>query len=1365
MWILNKAYCSALLLCLLFVTQINTTSGDDKSGKPKSTGVISPGQLGGDERYLIYPSLDKPVYRAEETLYLRATFLNAADNTPVANGNADITLKIKGPKGDVVFSTAASGDDSTVGTQWVIPQGTPAGQYKALISSTVLGAPETERVFEIRAYRAPRLKTQIEFTREGYGPGDQVQASIKVDRAEGGIPSGAKVTVIARVDGAEVFNKSGFTVPKDGVLSTQFTLPKNIEVGDGNLSFVIEDGGVVETASKTVPIILQTLAINFFPESGDMVAGLSNRVYVQANRPDGKPADIKGRIYSVSNSKVSRNAIAELGTLHEGRGVFLITPKAGVDYVLVLDAPSGIERQFQLPKVKATGVVLSSTKPVFSFEEQVVVTVLSNTQMKPKKITLYKRDQLVDTQDIEGNGTIKLNAKDAEGVLIITAWGANDTPLAERLIYRQPKFVVNVSLEASGGPFVPGGDVSIDITTTDEHGKPVEAVVGLTVTDDAVLEIIEKREQAPRLPVMVYLENEVTDLADAHVYLDAENNEAPTAVDLLLGTQGWRRFILVDYEQLKSENPEAAKRALAERRPEEIVVVGLRAAVQRDVMRKRVEVELVDGLDAGVEEVIPVAKPELAPAIVDVENKQIEIEEPEEIVEFDLLDEPVAEAMMAKEIAFAPRRMVIIREYAHQVRANRKPNDRIDFTETLYWHKGIRTNARDGKATIKFGLSDSVTSFRALGDAFGRNGALGSGDLLISSVEPFYIEPKMPLEASVGDVIELPVAMINASEDDINKANLVVTGEGLTITQAKSSTLKAGERIRKIVRIVANKPGEFPLTLNAAAGPYVDRVTRTLTVKPNGFPVSVAHGGLLGPDTGFSTQIEIPQAMELGSLTAVAKVYPSPLANMEEALNALLRQPNGCFEQTSSTNYPLVMAQQYFISHQGVDPEKIAKAKTLLNQGYKKLIGFESKDSGYEWFGANPAHEALTAYGLMEFVDMAKIMPVDESMITRTREWLLERRDGDGGFKRNEKALDSFGGAPAPTTNAYIVWSLLESGEDPAKLKKEIAAVKEQALNTKDSYVVALAANILHLANDKSGAEKLSQTLADAVNKDGAVGNADTSITRSGGDSLLIETTSLALLAWLKNDAQWAAQVEVSMKWLFERSQSGRFGSTQSTILALKAINAYDQARAKPKNPGKVQLLVNGQAFGKPVAFDKDSKGAIELPDFAAALTSGNHTLELAMADGSKMPFALEVSYNTSLPVSDDEVQLKLKTALSSNKVAEGEPLEMKVEVTVADKDAPTPIAIVGIPAGLDVRHDQLKELVGANRISSYEVIGREVILYWRALKANETRSIPISLTAAVPGEFTGPASRTYLYYTDEQKHWVDGNKVNVIAK
>jgi len=1322
---------------------------------------ITAQDLGGDERYLIYASTDKPIYRESESLYLRTVFLNAADNTPVKNGQIGINVKIRGPKGDFVFQGYGVGDNSTAGIKWDIPPGTAGGQYTALITSPVMGIPETERSFEIRAYRAPRLKTQIEFTREGYGPGDLVQASIKADRAEGGVPEGAKITVLARVDGTEVFNKSGYVISADGTFSTEFKLPETIAVGDGSLAFIIEDGGVVETASKTIPILLQTMDFAFYPEGGDLIAGLASRVYVQARRPDGKPADIEGRIVEIEDEKLGAGVAAKLSTQHEGRGIFTITPEAGKRYALVLDAPSGFNRHFPLPIIKPDGTVIKSVQNTFRYEQKINIEVASNSQNPGATITLHKREALIDKVSVKSaiNSSptaVTLDAKDSEGVLIVTAWDAAGNPLAERLVYREPKFAINVDIQAGAGPFVPGSEISLDILTTDENGKPVEAVVGLTVTDDAVLEIIEKREQAPRLPVMVYLENEVRDLADAHIYLDAQNQQAPSALDLLLGTQGWRRFILVRYDEIKQSYAEHGKRVLAERQPEEIYpqAVGMLRRLDNALFNAAEPVDEFAGEDKRRKaiEIIENAKPEKKIANIEAGN-------------FNLAQEPegfLAEADIAMEMEEMRRPVMTIREYAYQVRPNRKANDRVDFTETLYWHKGIRTGARDGKATVKFGLSDSVTTFRVLGDAFGHNGALGSNDIVINSVEPFYIEPKMPLESTVGDIIELPVSLVNASNEDIGSANILVKGEGVSITQAKLITLDAGERARRVVRIVATRPGSFPLILTAAAGPYADSVTRTLTIKPKGFPISINHGGLLGPENDFNTRFVIPREVEPGSLSSVVKVYPSPLANLEEALNALLRQPNGCFEQTSSSNYPLVMAQQYFTSHQGVSPEKIAKAKKLLNAGYKKLIGFESEDKGYEWFGASPAHEALTAYGLMEFVDMARVMPIDDAMIKRTRDWLLLRRDGKGGFKRNEKALDSFGRAPAPTTNAYIVWSLLESGEKPGSLKKEIAAIKKQALKSGDNYIVSLAANILYLAGDSAGATTLSKKLAAAVNKEGAISGAVTSITQSGGDALVIETTSLALLAWLKDDAQWAAQVEVSMKWLFERSKSGRFGSTQSTILALKAINAYDAARAKPKKPGSVQLFVDGKPFGKAVAFNKDSKGAIELPDISAALAHGEHRVALKMEDGSKMPFAFEVTYNTNLPVSSEATQTKLETRISDTEINEGEPLEMEAVITIGNKNAPTPIAIIGIPAGLDVRHDQLKELVGADRISSYEVIGREVILYWRALKAGEKRIIPISLTAAIPGTYTGPASRAYLYYTDEHKHWEKGSSVTV---
>ena len=79
----------------------------------------------------------------------------------------------------------------------------------------------------------------------------------------------------------------------------------------------------------------------------------------------------------------------------------------------------------------------------------------------------------------------------------------------------------------------------------------------------------------------------------------------------------------------------------------------------------------------------------------------------------------------------------------------------------------------------------------------------------------------------------------------------------------------------------------------------------------------------------------------------------------------------------------------------------------------------------------------------MQFTDMAQIRDVDKDMLQRTRAWLLARRDGNGGFSRNAKALDSFGRAPEDTTNAYITWALVESGEKD--LAKEIACVKTAA--------------------------------------------------------------------------------------------------------------------------------------------------------------------------------------------------------------------------------------------------------------------------------------------------------------------------------
>ena len=1374
--------------------------------------------LGGDARYLTHLSTDKPIYRAGETVYVRGVVLDAFDHTPLPdeeNQRAHPTIEIKDPKGAVVVSGQSRMADSTVGFSWEVPEGQAGGEYTIKVTYPWSGHAPAERTFDIRAYRPPRIKTQIEFLRDGYGPGDTVVATLEATRAEGGVPEGATVTAIARVDGVEVA-RVPVTMSNAGTSEARFELPATIERGEGTLAFVIEDGGVVETASKTIPILLQTVDIQFYPEGGDLVAGVENRVYFEARTPVGKPADLRGQVIEtdLEGEAQAGRVVAEFESTHEGRGRFSFTPEAGKAYMMRVVEPASVTAMPLLPAATTDGIAMTMSQNVVAAGDDLDIHLagLGFDDIGAGKVVVRQRERIVaeqvfqflsgrlatepgQTNDTTADFAMAL-ADDISGILTVTAYDAEGNPLAERLIYRAPKDRVNVEIVPNSAQYTPSGQVQLTVRTTDSAGNPIPALAGVTVTDDATLEMIETREQRPMLPAMVLLEQEVRELMDAAVYLDPENEDAAQQLDLLLGTQGWRRFALVDVAAFLREHGDDGRRALAVRA--EIRREQLRAA--RNEIRARggraadeEAVEMLADLAAANDGAVPDAVPmpmaapgavfgggeggedpaaQAGPAPVDANDIVAALEEQRD----DALFDQDAADFADREVAgrrIMPQ-MVFIREYAHEQPAGKPFGERSDFTETVYWSAATKTG-EDGLATITFDLSDSVTSFRVSADAFSASGALGANSELIESVRPFYVEPKLPLELTAGDIVLLPIAMVNNTDREL-PVELLVSRLGQAGTVSLDPILLGAEgRERSLYELaIAESYGDLAFNIEARAGGMFDENRRSLRVVPRGFPIDSGSGGMLQPGGEVEDNITIPETIVPGSLHASVTVYPTPLANLTEALEALIRDPYGCFEQTSSSTFPLVMAQQYFLSHQGVDPELIATAREKLDAGYQRLIGFETENDGYEWFGSTPPHEALTAYGLLEFVEMSKVMDVDQQMIERTQDWLLSRCGNDGSFELDAKALDSFGRAPQDTTDAYIVWSLLEAGMRPERIAESIERVLTLAKEGDDAYIIALGANIAHLAGDPDAATALMTKLADKLNDEGYIDGAVTSITRSGGDALNIEATSLAILAWLKDD-DFAGQVEASILWLTERCKAGRFGSTQSTVLALKAIVAYDAARAVPKAPGELYLFVDGEPVGEPLAFDEDTKGALKLPDIAALLTPGEHTVAVMMEGGSKMPYSIAIEFFAETPASSEECALRISTEVRSEArtsnpdlvlVNEGELAEVQVTVTNTTADGlPTPLAIVGIPGGLEPRYDQLKELVDAGTIASFEVIGRDVVLYWREMQPEQVIELSISCVAAVPGTYTGPASRAYLYYTHEHKQWADGLTVNITPR
>jgi alpha-2-macroglobulin-like protein len=617
-------------------------------------------------------------------------------------------------------------------------------------------------------------------------------------------------------------------------------------------------------------------------------------------------------------------------------------------------------------------------------------------------------------------------------------------------------------------------------------------------------------------------------------------------------------------------------------------------------------------------------------------------------------------------------------------------------------------------------------------------------------------------------VVRLPVAFVNGTREALGPVAFHLgTRADLRFGEVPSFGLEPDARARRVLELTVG-PGSraAELALSATAGAFSDVVTRPLAIVPRGFPVKQEAGGQLEANGAGSFRFTLAPDTVAGSVETSIEVYPSPAGNLAQALKRLIQEPSGCFEQTSSTTYPLTMALQYFESHSGAEPAVVKDAQDKLDRGYQRLVGYECKKKGYEWFGEDPGHEALTAYGLLQFTDMQKVRAVDPAMLANTRAWLLAQRDGKGGFERRRRALHVWV-EDRDASDAYITWALLEAGA--TQLGPEVQHVEAVGLASRNTYVVALAANVAALARDQATTSTLLARLGQLQGKDGLVTGATGSIVGSQGRSLDIETTALAALAWLRPTGAgtpYAGHVQRAMKALAEASTDGSYGATQSTVLALRAVLENDRRLAGQRRAGTVRLLVDGRPLGKPVKVDPSATDAVSLPDAAELLGPGSHTLELRQEGGGVLPWTASVSSHRVHPESAAGAPLTLEVTLPPGPLGEGDVVEAVARLANrTDAALPTVVAIVGLPGGLEPRHDALKELVKQHTVDAYEVRGRDVVLYWRGMTPGQQLRVPVSLVAAVPGRYAGPASRAYPYYTPENKTWAAPLEADIAAR
>ena len=698
------------------------------------------------------------------------------------------------------------------------------------------------------------------------------------------------------------------------------------------------------------------------------------------------------------------------------------------------------------------------------------------------------------------------------------------------------------------------------------------------------------------------------------------------------------------------------------------------------------------------------------------------------------------------------------------------PRVRESFPETLLWQPALITDEK-GHATLEVPLADSITTWRLSASASSRTGLLGGGTLPLRVFQDFFVEPDLPVALTQNDEIAFPVAVFNYLKEK-QTVTLTLKKEGwfelLDGGFKRTLTLEANEVKAIHFRIKAKHVGNLPLEVEARGSKMADAVRRLVEVLPDGKPSEQVFGDRLRGT--IRHRLHVPKTAIEGASRLYVKVYPGVMSQVIEGLDGMLRMPTGCFEQTSSSAYPNILIIDYLKKLRRGSPALMLRAEALLSAGYQKLLTFERPGGGFDWWGSGEPLIWLSAYGLQEFADMARVYPVDPAINRRTRAWLMKKQAANGTWSSagtaDARPFAAIGDEKLLLTS-YVTWSLLSSRTQPAgwqntpeyaRLAKAIEYIREQAPRAENAYALALSANALACwdAKDKGTFAVLDRVLKKldgkkVIQPDGkaiAFPADGQSLSHGRDDSLTVETTALTVLAMVKH-GRFTSSVNQALTYLARsRGRRGHWGSTQATILALKALLAGTIEGAGESTPFVIKVHGKKAAEGK---VTKDNPDVMQQFDLKEYLQPGDNEVSVEVKGDTALMY--QVVGRVFLPHARQTTRARptfeIDLGFDRTKLSTKDRIEATATLTYRGK-TPTFNVIVElpIPPGFTADPADFATMVGAKKVQKFALTARGAILYLGSVKPGEKHSFVWSLRPKYPVKVGAPAAVVYEYYT-----------------
>jgi uncharacterized protein YfaS (alpha-2-macroglobulin family) len=698
-----------------------------------------------------------------------------------------------------------------------------------------------------------------------------------------------------------------------------------------------------------------------------------------------------------------------------------------------------------------------------------------------------------------------------------------------------------------------------------------------------------------------------------------------------------------------------------------------------------------------------------------------------------------------------------------------EPRVRSFFPETLYTNPALITDGQ-GRASIRVPMADSITTWRISSLASTERGLLGSSTFPIKVFQDFFVDLDLPTAVTQGDVISIPAAVYNYLPTR-QQVSLELRQDPWFELDSDDATKQvevgAGEVGVAYFKIRASKIGEQQLKLtarlvNRGFGQPGDAVARQVNVVPNGEEKAVVINQRL--EGTVTKDVVIPEGAIADASKIMVKLYPGALSQVVEGLDSVLQMPGGCFEQTSSSTYPDVLAMDYLKTSKKITPEIQAKAEGYVSLGYQRLVTFEVPGGGFSWFGQAPANKILTAYGLMEFSDMSRVHEVDPRLIERTQNWLASQQQSDGSFKPdtsfiNEGATTRYNTDVLRIT-AYIGWALATTGYKGDAINKAGQYCRSHATGKEDAYTLAVMANFAVDSGDKDWTNSAIEALAQRVTEDQKTAywkQQTETPTSAREESADLETTALAVQALLKS-GQKSGLAKKALDYLTSKKDKlGNWQTTQATILSLKAFLLSFTKGTNADTAGLVEVSIDGKSAGH-VQITKENNDLLQVVDLKPYTHTGTQQVTLKFEGKGSLEYQIVGRYYmpwAGRPQAAEPLSIQVsydRTHLAQNDLA-------TATVRVQNNTRATAKMIMvdlGIPPGFEPSSEDFESLIETSRrkaggkLEKYTITARQVILYFDGLNPNQRIEFEYKLRAKFPVRAQTFSSRVYEYYNPE---------------